>query len=69
MSARTNKSYDTFNPVAVKTQVVAGLNYLFKVDVGNGEFIWVKVYQPLPHTGEPPELLDLEEGKTDADDF
>ena len=53
----------------MKSQVVAGMNYWFKIDVGNGEYIFVKVYQPLPHTGEPPEISEIEEGKSDADEF
>ena len=53
----------------MKSQVVAGTNYWFKVDVGNGEYLFVKVFKPLPYTGNPPELVEVEQGKSDGDEF
>jgi len=43
------------------------MNYFVKVDVGDGEFIHLKIYQPLPYTNLPPELQEVEEGKTATD--
>ena len=49
--------YKVFEAIDVKTQVVAGTNYLFKVKVDNDQIIDVKIHQPLPHTGNPPILM------------
>ena len=48
----------------MKTQVVAGINYLFKIEVDNGEYLHVKVYKPLPYTQQPPEVSEVTEGQT-----
>jgi len=50
-----------FKAVQFTTQVVAGTNYLFKVETDAG-YLHVKVHKPLPHTGNPPVLLDASEG-------
>ena len=44
--------------VSYTQQVVAGIIFHFKVKVdhGNGEHCWIKVFKPLPHTGQPAEL-------------
>ena len=43
------------------------MNYFVKVDVGDGEYVHLKIFQPLPYTNLPPELTDLESGKTASD--
>jgi cystatin-A/B len=53
--------------VAVKKQVVAGINYWFKVQVGESNFIHVKIFKPLPYTNQPPEVNEVHSGKTHAD--
>ncbi len=42
----------------VKTQVVAGVNYLIKAKADN-HTIHVKINKPLPHTGRNPFVLAL----------
>ncbi|XP_073524771.1 leukocyte cysteine proteinase inhibitor 1-like [Phyllobates terribilis] len=49
-----------------RSQVVAGTNYLVKVDIGD-DFCHLKIFVPLPHTGEDPELLGWQCGKTKND--
>lgn len=56
--------FTTFTGLASTTQVVAGINYLFKVQIDNDEIIHVKVHKPLPHTHQDPFVLSVEEGKT-----
>jgi len=56
-----------FTPVAVRKQVVAGTNYWVKVQVGEGNYIHVKIFKPLPHTGAPAEVKEVHSGKTHAD--
>lgn len=46
---------------------VAGTNYHIKVDVGGGRFTHMKVFQPLPHTGNTPEVKSVEVGKGSQD--
>ncbi|XP_064629085.1 cystatin-B-like [Lineus longissimus] len=64
---RTGKSYSTFEAVAVKTQVVAGTNYFIKVRVGDGDYIHLRVFKPLPYTDEPIQLIGVQEGKSESD--
>jgi len=53
-----NADQDNFEVIAVKTQIVAGINYFAKIRLGTG-FLHAQVYAPLPHTKEPPELVEL----------
>ena len=66
---KTNKKYSLFEPVKTKTQVVAGTNYFVKVKVGDNDYLFLKIYEPLPHTQQPPEVHEVHENKTDADEF
>jgi len=52
-----NAKFTTWDCVSYTTQVVAGTNYLFKVNIGDGKHISVKVFQPLPCNGTELELL------------
>jgi len=56
-----------FTPVASKKQVVAGINYLVKVQVGDADYVHVKIFKPLPHTGNPAEVKEVHAGKTFED--
>ena len=60
---KAGKSFETFEPVKYTKQVVAGMVYHVKINVG-GEHIHARVYQPLPHTGQPAECQDLVQGQT-----
>jgi cystatin-A/B len=50
--------------VSVATQVVAGVNYRCKIKVGDAAFVHVKAFRPLPHTGEPFKVNEVETGKS-----
>ena len=52
------RTFEKFEPKTFTSQVVAGTNFLVKVDCGNGEYAQLKIFQPLPHTGEPPQLKE-----------
>ena len=58
------RNFGTFEVQSYTTQVVAGLNYNLKVLVDNEECLHLKVYKPLPHTGQPPQLSSCDAGKT-----
>ena len=64
---QAGKKFEEFEAKSFKSQVVAGVNYFVKVDVGGGKFVHLRIYQPLPHTGEPPKLDGIQLNKT-ADD-
>ncbi len=53
-----------YQAVVYTKQVVAGMNYKVKVRISGEEYIHIKVYVPLPHTGNPPSLSQLERGKS-----
>ena len=52
------KTYNTFEPVSFTSQVVAGTVFMVKVKVDNDEHVELKIFKPLPHTGDPCELMD-----------
>lgn len=58
-----------YRAVSFTSQVVAGKNYKVKVLIRGENYIHIKVYVPLPHTGNPPSLSSLEAGKTLADNL
>ena len=35
------------------------MNYIVKVKIGDEKYVHVKIFKPLPHTGEPPEVSDV----------
>jgi hypothetical protein len=51
------------------TQVVAGVIYMMRVSVDGGEVVHVKVIKPLPHTNQPPSIMNIARGKTLEDPF
>ena len=53
-----------FTPVLIKSQVVAGTNYWVKIQVSDTAYIHVKIFKPLPHTGAPAEIKEVQAGKT-----
>lgn len=53
-----------YRAVSYRSQVVAGMNYLVKVHLSGNHYCHVKVYVPLPYTGNPPSLSELETGKS-----
>ncbi|XP_068921015.1 cystatin-A1-like [Petaurus breviceps papuanus] len=65
---KSNEKYDTFEAIEYKTQVVAGIIYYVKVHLGGDQYVHLKILKPLPHTGEPVELLDYQTGKTKDDE-
>nr|XP_060616887.1 cystatin-A-like [Anolis sagrei ordinatus] len=64
---KENKKYSIFKAIEFKTQLVAGTNYFIKVDVGQGEYIHLRVFKPLPQSGEKISLNCYETGKTAND--
>ena len=61
-----NETFSKFEPLSFKSQVVAGVNYFVKVDIGNGNII-LRIYKPLPHTNEQPSLSSLKKISNDEE--
>eukprot|EP00756_Hemistasia_phaeocysticola_P047566 Hpha_TRINITY_DN2200_c0_g1::TRINITY_DN2200_c0_g1_i1::g.25510::m.25510/K13907/CSTA_B; cystatin-A/B len=59
-----------FKAVAFKTQVVAGTNYFIKIQTGGESFAHARVFKPLPHAGDQPQLADAKKATgSDALDY
>ena len=58
------ETYSVFDAVKYTSQVVAGSNYNIKVHVGDGKYVHIKVFVPLPCNNAPNELLESAKGKT-----
>ena len=61
---KLGKTFETFDAVLYKEQVVAGKNYKIKVHVGEQKFIHITVHVPLPYENAPNQLLGCKAGKT-----
>merc|ERR1719428_2178967 len=66
---KLEKTFGTFTPIKYTTQVVAGIIYQVKVDVGDNKYVHAKIVKPLPHTGNPPELMEAQGDKAMDDAF
>eukprot|EP00008_Paramoeba_atlantica_P003558 CAMPEP_0201484584 /NCGR_PEP_ID=MMETSP0151_2-20130828/8751_1 /ASSEMBLY_ACC=CAM_ASM_000257 /TAXON_ID=200890 /ORGANISM="Paramoeba atlantica, Strain 621/1 / CCAP 1560/9" /LENGTH=97 /DNA_ID=CAMNT_0047868313 /DNA_START=75 /DNA_END=368 /DNA_ORIENTATION=+ len=64
VESKFGKTFDVYQAVSVRTQVVAGVNYFVKVSVGEGAFIHLRVYQHFSGTNSLNNALD---GKSDSD--
>ncbi|XP_044141805.1 cystatin-B-like [Bufo gargarizans] len=56
-----------FKAVSFKSQTVAGRNFFVKVDLGGGQFCHVRIFEPMPHTGEKASLSGFKLGKKKED--
>ena len=56
MEAEAGCAFTTFTPVECAKQVVAGLIYFVKVDIGAEKAIHVRILKPLPHTKRSMEI-------------
>ncbi|XP_073473533.1 cystatin-A5-like [Aquarana catesbeiana] len=66
---RASKNSGEFLAVLVRTQLVGGTNYLFKVYIGERTYSHLRVYVPLPCTNEGPVLVDFQQNKTMDDEL
>lgn len=69
VEAKTNQTFKKFEVISYLSQVVAGTNFLMKIQVSDEAdgYIHVKIFRPLPYTGEPAQLhehADVHVGKT-----
>jgi len=64
---KAGKKFDHFQAHSYCSQVVAGTNFFVKIDVGNDQFAHVRIFRPLPHTGEPPNVHSVQHPKAKED--
>jgi len=64
IESKAGRTYETFDPVEYATQVVAGTNFFFKIDVGNGEQIHARVFRDLHKNLS---VAGVQTGKTSSD--
>ncbi|XP_005071579.1 cystatin-A [Mesocricetus auratus] len=69
LEEKTNEKYEKFEAIEYKTQVVAGVNYFIKVDVGNSQYVHLKVYKGLPGQNEGLQLSGYQTDKTKDDEL
>ncbi|KAL6464091.1 hypothetical protein MHYP_G00284820 [Metynnis hypsauchen] len=61
---KTSRTFEVFVAKSFATQVVSGMNYFIKVQVGGEEYAHLKVFQSLPNAGHKLELHSVQTGKT-----
>lgn len=63
VESQTGKKYAQWQPNAVRTQIVAGVNYFAKIKVGDNEYIHVTVWKKLGDEGY--EITSVSPAKAD----
>ncbi|KAK0146959.1 Cystatin-A5 [Merluccius polli] len=61
---KTARNYVNFEAIAYRSQVVAGINYFIKVNVGGSDYIHLVVFEQLPCHGGEYILQGVQQGKT-----
>ncbi|XP_025752319.1 cystatin-A-like [Manacus vitellinus] len=67
LEVRVNGRYDIFRAILYRIQIVAGANYLIKVQVADTEYVHLKVFVGLPPENLYPALVSFQTGKTRDD--
>ena len=53
---KVGKTFDEWTAIRYTSQVVAGTKFNIKFHIGGDNYIHVQVFNPLPYTGQPPEV-------------
>ncbi|XP_003464211.2 cystatin-A [Cavia porcellus] len=70
LEEKTNESYEEFIAILYKSQVVAGINYFIKIQIGGQVCVHIKVFKPLPGQNEDAlQLSGYQTGKSKDDDL
>ncbi|KAM9582801.1 cystatin-A [Trichechus inunguis] len=69
LEEQTNRTYEEFEAVEYKSQVVAGLNYFIKVKIGDNTYIHLKIFESLPAENQPLTLTGYQTGKSKHDEL
>ncbi|XP_077202440.1 cystatin-B-like [Paroedura picta] len=63
VEAKEGRSFEVFNAVEFKTQIVAGMNYFVKVHTGDDRYHHLRIHKSLPHENKPPALTSYQSNK------
>ncbi|XP_024625077.1 cystatin-A [Neophocaena asiaeorientalis asiaeorientalis] len=69
LEEKTNETYEEFEAVEYKTQVVAGINYYIKIRVGNDRYMHIKVFKSLPQQNQTLALTGYQADKSKDDEL
>lgn len=69
LEEQTNETYEEFKAIEYKTQVVAGINYFIKVQVGHNSYIHMKIFKPLPQRSQSLTLTGYQTDKSKDDEL
>lgn len=60
-SKLSSSEFPRFDATHFRSQVVAGMIYHFRILVGDDdtEVVHMKVFKPLPHTGDSPSIMNI----------
>lgn len=58
INQKLKTNFASFKVMSVKTQVVAGTNYLFQLETNDKKKVEVKIFRPLPHKNEPNQVTE-----------
>lgn len=64
---KLGRALATYKAIEVAKQMVAGMNYYVKVDIGDDNYIHVRVYKKLPCYGSTTELSGMQANKSKSD--
>jgi len=66
--AKAGTTFNKFEAISYRSQVVAGTNYIIKIDVGDTplNYVHLYVYQSLPSVGSAPVVNDIKTGKKES---
>lgn len=59
-----NRTFNNWEVVKFRSQVVAGTNFNLKISVGDGEYVHVRVFRSLPYAGSTLEVKDVRAGQS-----
>ena len=54
-----------YRAISYTSQVVAGANYLIKIQTDQEQFVHAKIHVPLPYRNEPPHLMNISLNETE----
>ncbi|XP_040122896.1 cystatin-B isoform X1 [Oryx dammah] len=69
LEEKEKKKFPVFKAVEFRSQVVAGMNYLIKVQVDEDDFVHIQVFESLPHENKPVALTSYQTNKGRHDEL
>ncbi|XP_012635692.1 cystatin-A-like [Microcebus murinus] len=69
LEEKTNETYEEFEAIEYKSQVVAGTNFYIKVHVGGDHYVHLKVFEGLFRENEDVELSGYQTNKCKEDEL